>query len=114
MPHLFLAALPFLAWGVFVGLAWYWLREVITPRWVAQLFESEGVPSSRLALAWVVVLFTLCMQAAGRLSQPAIDANLFFAGTLLGLGVAKVAASRFAPKPKLDPTEQPTKSTPVE
>lgn len=106
MPHVLLLVLPYLAWGAFIGALWLWLRAAITPRWVAQLVESEGVPSSRLALAWVVVIFTLCMEAAGRLSEAAIDANLFFAGTLLGLGVAKVAASRFAPKPKVDPTEQ--------
>ncbi len=106
MLYQLLPALPFVSWGFFIGLAWYWLREAITPRWVAQLVESEGVPSTRLALAWVVVLFTLCMEAADRLPPAVIDANLVFAGTLLGLGVAKVAASRFAPKPKTDPTEQ--------
>lgn len=108
---LLLQVLPFLAWGFFVGLVWWWLRAAITPSWVAQLVESEGTPSTRLALAWVVVLFTLCMEAAGRLEPAVIDANLFFAGTLLGLGVAKVAASRFAPKPKVDPTEQPKTTT---
>jgi hypothetical protein len=106
MPHILLLGLPYLAWGFFIGAMWFWLRAAITPRWVAQLVESEGVPSTRLLLAWVVVLFTLCMEAAGRLEPAVIDANLFFAGTLLGLGVAKVAASRFAPKPKVDPTEQ--------
>jgi len=109
LPQL-LPALPFAAWGFFIGLAWFWLRAAITPRWVAQLVESEGVPSTRLALAWVVVLFTLCMEAVDRLEPAVIDANLLFAGTLLGLGVAKVAASRFAPKPKNDPTEQPKAS----
>lgn len=107
MPHVLLLGLPYLAWGFFIGFMWFWLRKAITPQWVAQLFESEGVPSSRLMLAWIVVLFTLSMEAAGRLSEPVIDANLFFAGTLLGLGVAKVAAGRFAPKPKVDATEQP-------
>jgi hypothetical protein len=114
MPHLLLLGLPYLAWGFFIGFMWLWLRKAITPQWVAQLVESEGVPSIRLTLACIVVLFTLCMEAAGRLEPAVIDANLFFAGTLLGLGVAKVAAGRFAPKPTTDATDKPKPTTPTE
>lgn len=114
MPHVLLLGLPYLVWGFFIGFMWFWLRKAITPQWVAQLFESEGTPSTRLALAWVVVLFTLCMEAAGRLEPAVIDANLFFAGTLLGLGVAKVAAGRFAPKPTVDAIEKPKPTPPTE
>ncbi|MGI4870963.1 MAG: hypothetical protein ACRYFX_07275 [Janthinobacterium lividum] len=106
-----LPLLPYVGWAVALLLLWLWLRRALTPAWVVQLLESERLPSVRLALASVVVVFTLSMEAAGRLAQAAIDANLIFAGTLLGLGVAKVTVSRFSPKPTVDPTEQPEPET---
>lgn len=94
------------AWVLVAGLLWSWLRPALTPDWVAQLLESEKTPSIRLTLAAVVVVFCLSMDAAGRLTDTARTAWLGFAEILLALGVAKVAVSRFAPKPTIDPTEQ--------
>ena len=87
--------LPVLGWGFALGIVLFWLPKA----WTLRLFESEGKPSIRLALAAIVVIFTLCMEAADRLPVAVIDANLFFAGALLGLGTAKVIGSRFASRP---------------
>lgn len=81
-----------LGWGFALGIVLFWLPKP----WFLGLFESEGKPSIRLALAAIVVIFTLCMEAADRLPVAVIDANLFFAGTLLGLGTAKILGTRFA------------------
>ena len=86
-------------WGLLLGCSFWWLRGALTPRWFLSLFESEGVPSIRLVLAAVVVIFTLCMQAAGRLALAVIEANFFLAGTLLGLGTAKLVGKAFAARP---------------
>lgn len=87
--------LPVLGWGFALGIVLFWLPKP----WTLRLFESEGVPSMRIALAAIVVVFTLCMEAADRLPVAVIEANLFFAGTLLGLGTAKILGSRFASRP---------------
>ena len=95
--------LPVLGWGFALGIVLFWLPKA----WTLRLFESEGKPSIRLALAAIVVIFTLCMEAADRLPVAVIGANLFFAGALLGLGTAKVLGSRFASRsraPRLPPT----------
>ena len=96
---LLLVILPFAGWGLVLGLAWVWLRHTITPAWVRQLFESEGEASVRLVLAPVVIIYTLCMQAAGRMSDHSEEANYFLAATLLGLGTAKLVGKAFAAKP---------------
>lgn len=91
--------LPFAGWGLVCGLAWVWLRHTITPAWVRQLFESEGEASVRLLLAPVIIIYTLLMQAAGRISDHSVEANYFLAGTMLGLGTAKAVGKAFAAKP---------------
>jgi hypothetical protein len=96
---LLLAMLPFLGWGFALGVAFVWLRTALTPRWVLGLFESEGEPSVRLVLAPVIVIYTLCMQSAGRLSEGMVQANYLMAGTLLGLGTAKLVGKAFAGRP---------------
>ena len=106
-----LPLLPYLGWAVALLLLWLWLRPVLTPAWVLSLLESERVASIRLTIAAVVVGFVMSLDAAGRLSDTARSEWLTFAGVLLGLGVAKVAVSRFAPKPTTDPTEQPEAET---
>lgn len=92
-------------WGLLLGLSCWWLRGELTPRWFLSLFESEGVPSIRLVLAAVVVLFTLCMLAANRLSLGTTEALFFFAGTLLGLGTAKLVGKAFASRPPTPPAQ---------
>jgi hypothetical protein len=96
---LLLAMLPFLGWGFALGVAFVWLRTALTPRWVLGLFESEGEPSVRLVLAPVIVIYTLCMQSAGRLSEGMVQANYLMAGTLLGLGTAKLVGKAWAGRP---------------
>lgn len=83
---------------VFVA-AWLFMRRELTPARVLSLFESENSLSIRLVLATVVVLFTLFMQAAGRLDTLKVEANYTFAGLLLGLGVAKLVGKAFAERP---------------
>jgi hypothetical protein len=93
------AIIPYLG-GAFVAvLVVQWLRQALTPRWVLQLFESEGESSVRLVLATVVVVDTLFMQAANRLGEGMVQANYVLAGTLLGLGTAKVVGRAFANRP---------------
>lgn len=105
IPQFVLAALPYL-YGALAGLLLAaWLRGALSPRWVLSLFESEGVPSIRLVLAFVVVVYTLCMQQAGRLAQGAIDANYLLAAALLGLGTAKLIAKAYAQRPPEPPSE---------
>jgi hypothetical protein len=96
---LLLAVLPFAGWGFALGVLYIWLRPAITPAWVRQLFESEGEASVRLVLAPVVVIYTLCMQSAGRLSEGMVQANYLMADTLLGLGTAKLVGKAFAGRP---------------
>lgn len=74
----------------------YWLRKELTPSRFMTLFESENSLSLRLVLAAAVVVFTLLMQAAGRLNSLEVEANYTFAGLLLGLGVAKLVGKAFA------------------
>ena len=106
-----LPLLPYLGWAVALVLLWLWLKPALTPAWVVQLLESEKTPSIRLAIAAAVVGFVMGMDAAARLSDTARTEWLTFAGVLLGLGVAKVTVGRFAPKPTVDPTEQPESDT---
>jgi hypothetical protein len=82
-----------------------WLKGTLTPERFLSIFESEGVLSIRLILAAIVVIFTLCMQAADRLAVALVEANYFLAGTLLGLGTAKVVGKAFARRPP-DPPAQ--------
>lgn len=88
--------LPVAAWAAVVVGAFLWLHEEITPRKVVSMFESENSLSLRLILAAVVTAFTLCMQSVGRLSTELVEINYVYAGTLLGLGVAKVISKAFA------------------
>lgn len=99
-----LVILPFAGWGLVCGLAWAWLRHTITPAWVRQLFESEGEASVRLVLAPIIVIYTLLMQAAGRISDHSVEANYFLAATLLGLGTAKLVGKAFAGRPPVQVT----------
>lgn len=99
------AAAQLLLWLLLLLLSAWWLRGTLTPERFLTLFESEQVLSIRLVLAAVVVVFTLCMQAAGRLSAAVIEANYFLAGTLLGLGTAKLVGKAFAARPPEPPTQ---------
>jgi hypothetical protein len=92
-------------WGLLLGFACWWLRGTLTPAKFLSLFESEGVLSIRLVLAAVVVVFTLCMEAGGRLALAMVEANFFLAGTLLGLGTAKLVGKAFASRPPSPPTQ---------
>lgn len=86
----------YLLGGLITALAFLWLRKELTPAKALSLFESEGVLSMRLVLAFAVVVFTLCMQAKGRLTTMMVEANYTLAGILLGLGVGKVVGKAFA------------------
>jgi hypothetical protein len=103
-------ALLWLALGL---LFWLWIKRSLTPTRFLTIFESEGVLSVRLILATVVVLFTLCMQASERLSAALVEANYFLAGTLLGLGTAKVVGKAFAKRPSEPPATITTKKAEV-
>ncbi len=74
----------------------FYFRKELSAAKVLGLFESENSLSLRLVLAAVVVVFTLFMQAAGRLNTLQIEANYTFAGLLLGLGIAKLVGKAFA------------------
>jgi hypothetical protein len=102
---LLLVVLPFLGWGFVLGVAFVWLRTALTARWVLGLFESEGEPSVRLVLAPVIVIYTLCMQSAGRLSEGVVQANYLMASTLLGLGTAKLVGKAWAGRPAAPPVQ---------
>ena len=104
----------FALWGLLLGLSWWWLRGELTPRWLLSLFESEGVPSIRLVLAALIVLFTLCMEAAARLALAVVEANFFLAGTLLGLGTAKIVGKAFAQRPPTPPAQIKTEKAEVD
>lgn len=93
------AGLPYLGYAFLGTLLFLWLRKALTPTWVLQLFESEGVPSTRLVLATIVILFTPFMEAAGRIGDGLVQANFILAGTLLGLGTAKLVGKAFAARP---------------
>ncbi|RFP63483.1 hypothetical protein D0N36_19275 [Hymenobacter lapidiphilus] len=84
--------------AVFVVMA-FWLRRELTAKRFLTLFESENSLSLRLVLAAAVVVFTLLMQAAGRLNVPATEVNYTFAALLLGLGIAKLVGKAFAERP---------------
>ena len=77
-------------------LVWLWLRGELTPDWVLSLFCSEGKPSVRLVSAFVVLLYTLLMQAKGRLSLGMVEANYLFAGSLYGFGTVKLVGKAIA------------------
>jgi hypothetical protein len=109
-----LVVLPFAGWGLVAGLAWVWLRHTITPGWVRQLFESEGEASVRLVLAPIIIIYTLLMQAAGRISDHSVEANYFLAATLLGLGTAKLVGKAFATRPPAPATEVKTETAQVD
>jgi len=94
-----LVILPYMGWGFALGLLYACLRDALTPKWILGLFESEGEPSVRLVLAPIVVIYTLCMQAAGRIGEGMVQANYILAGTLLGLGTAKLVGRAFANRP---------------
>lgn len=106
MPHLpdpslafWLPVVRYALWALLLALTAWWLRGTLTPLRFLTLFESESELSIRLVLAAAVVLFTLAMMAAGRLSAQLVEVNYTFAAVLLGLGTAKVVASRFAARP---------------
>lgn len=105
LPPAVAAVLPYVAGALAAAAAWRWLRRDLTPRWLLSLVESEGVPSIRLLLAGAVVLFSLFMQAAGRLPLGVLEANYTFAAVLLGLGVTKVVAKAYANRPPEAPTQ---------
>jgi hypothetical protein len=100
-----LAHAPALGWWFAGAFLFFWLKPAFTPVWVRGLLESEGEPSARIVLAVLVVVFTLFMQSAGRLSELAIEANYAFAGILLGLGTAKIVGKAFASRPASPPAE---------
>lgn len=80
-------------------LLWLWLRGELTPEWVLQLFKSEGEPSIRLVSAFVIVVYTICMQAKGRLTLSHVEANYLFAGSLYGFGTVKLVGKAIAARP---------------
>ena len=102
-------------WCLLALALWFWLRGTLTPAKFLELFESENVLSVRLVLAAAVVVVTLFMQAAGRLNGDMVSKNYTFAEILLGLGVVKVVASRFAARPpEPPPTINAPKATTVD
>ncbi|MBF9140865.1 hypothetical protein [Hymenobacter properus] len=86
-------------WSLLAFLLWLWLRHELTPARFLTIWESENVLSIRLVLATAVVLFTLCMQGAARISDAMATTNYGFAAVLLGLGTAKVVGKAFASRP---------------
>jgi hypothetical protein len=102
-------AIPFalIAGGIAV------LTKLAGTKWMLGLFESEGEPSARIILACATVVFTLFMQAAGRISDNMVEANYFLAGTLLGLGTTKLIATRFAARPAAPATQIKANVAPV-
>jgi hypothetical protein len=72
-----------------------------------EVFRSEKVLSWRLFAGAAVLWFTCEMLAAGRLVDSQAVMLLNFVEVLAFLGTAKVIASRFTDKPKVDTTEQP-------
>lgn len=91
-----------LAAGVVCACAGYLGRARFLSIW-----ESEGVLSWRLLAATAILAFVLYMLAAGRLTISDAKDLLQVTVELAFLGTIKVIASRFAPKPTIDPTQQP-------
>lgn len=87
--------------------------RLVGANWLRGLFESEGEPSARIVMAVVVILFTLSLQALGRISDNMVEANYFLAGTLMGLGTTKLIATRFAQRPAAPATQIKTDKTEV-
>lgn len=72
-----------------------WLRP--GRAWGLALFESEGVPSSRLLLGFMVGVSTLCLQKD--LSAELVRVNYEVVFGLFTVGVVKAVGSRFASRP---------------
>lgn len=87
--------LHYLAYLLPVGLLGLWLRP--SRAWGLALFESEGVPSSRLVLGFIVGIVTLALQSGLSVELVRLDYEVVFG--LFAVGAAKVIGSRFAARP---------------
>lgn len=72
-----------------------WLRP--SRAWGRAVFESDGVPSSRLILAFVIGIVTVCLQKD--LSAELVRLNYEVVFGLSAVGAAKVIGSKFAARP---------------
>lgn len=93
-----------------VGAA-FWLRKELTPARFLTIFQSEGVLSTRLILGFAVVAYCMTMDAAGHMANSRLETWLLFAGSLIGLGIAKVVGKAIAATPS---TQIKSDSTKVE
>lgn len=76
---------------------------------ILSIWESEGVLSIRLIIATGIAAFALTMRARGvqYMSTEECIKYLDVVKDLMLIGAAKVALSRFSPKPTVDSTQQP-------
>ncbi|MGI4864136.1 MAG: hypothetical protein ACRYFZ_09465 [Janthinobacterium lividum] len=73
------------------------------------IWESEHVLSLRLLIAASIAAFALIMRGRG-VQYMTTDESIKYLDVvkdLMLIGAAKIALSRFSPKPTVDPTQQP-------
>lgn len=85
--------------GLLIGAVFFWIRRDLTPHWVLSIVESDGIASARLITGVAVALFTMFMQAAGRIEMEVVRLNWELVFGLYAVGKITEGAKAFAARP---------------